>query len=455
MRRRFHLMNWILEKVLNPVTDEATKIVMTQDYPTNPFELVTVAEKLTPRAIVEAGMRAQKGASLQRPFGSPVVLSPWERILLNPRQLFWLPTASVSEIDTRVTIGPHAKKPLNLDIPIMITGMSYGGSLSLKLEMALAKGAAMAGTSTNTGESAVAPEVRQLAKYLIGQYNRGGFMSRPDQLRQVDAIEVQLGQGAFGGAVESTMKADQIDEHLRKTLGLKEGQDLVINPRMPGVTTTDDIINLVNALKRGYDVPVGVKIAGSDFIEDELDVIARTRADFIVVDGSEGGTAVAPPTLEDDIGLPTLHTLVRTVDWLEERGERDRFSVIAAGGLCTPGHFLKALAIGADAVYIGTIAVLAAINAQVVEVIPKEVPAQLALYQGKEKEKLDVDRAATSLHNFLKSCTEEMVLAVQALGKQSVTELNRDDLVTVDKDLSEFMGIRYAGSHRRESAIVR
>lgn len=444
------MMNWLMNKVLNPGSDEATKMLLTQDYPTNPFEIVTAAEKMTPRAILEACMRSNKGSGLQRPFGSPVVLSPWERILLNPKQLFCLPTTSVSEVDTKVTIGPQARKPLRLDIPIMITGMSYGGSLSLKLKMALAKGAAMAGTSTNTGESAVSPEERQMAKYLIGQYNRGGYMSRPEQLKQVDAVEVQLGQGAFGGAVESTMKANMIDDHLRTTLGLRQGQDMVIHSRMPGVTSTDDVIDLVNALKRGYDVPVGVKIAGTDFIEQELEVIARTDADFIAVDGSEGGTAVAPTTLEDDVGLPTLHTLVRTIDWLAEQGERERFSVIAAGGLCTPGHFLKALAIGADAVYIGSIAVFAAINAQVTEVLPQHVPAQLALYQGKEKDRLDVEKAATGLYNFLASCREDMMLACQAMGKTSLAALTRDDLVTVDKDLAEFIGIRYAASRRRE-----
>lgn len=442
-------MNWIMNKVLNPGSDEVTKALLTQDYPNNPFEIVTAAEKMTPRAILEACIRANKGHDLYRPFGSPVVLSPWEKILLNPKQLFYLPMTSVSEVDTSVTIGPRARKPLRLDIPIMITGMSYGGSLSLKMKMALAKGSAMAGTSTNTGESAVSPEERQMAKYIVGQYNRGGFLMRPEQLKQVDAIEVQLGQGAYGGAVESSMKAEMIDEHLRTTLGLKQGQDMVINARMPGVTTTQDIINLVNALKRGHDVPVGVKISGSDYIEEELEVIARTDADFIAVDGSEGGTAVAPPTLEDNIGLPTLHTLVRTVDWLEEQGERDRFSVIAAGGLSTPGHFLKALAIGADAVYIGSIAVFAAINTQVTAVLPQHVPAQLALYMGKEKDKLDVDKAAQSLHNFLMSCREEMVLACQAMGKTRMGDLSREDLVTVDKDLAEFMGIRYAASPRR------
>ncbi len=442
-------MNWILMKLMNPVSDDVTRAMLTQDYPTNPLEIVTVADKLGPRAIIEAGMRAQTGKALQRPFGSPAVRSPWDDILLSPRQLFQLPTATLEEISTATVIGKSANRPLNLDIPIMITGMSYGGSLSLRLKMALAKGSAMAGTSTNTGESAVTDETRSVAKYLVGQYNRGGWLTSRQQLDSLDAIEIQLGQGAFGGAVESTMQSETIDKHLRETWHLEEGQDATVRARMPGVSSPGDIVDLVNKLKAAQRVPVGVKIAASDFLENDLAVIAQTKADFIVIDGAEGGTAVAPPTLEDDLGLPTLYGLVRAVDWLEDQGIRDRFSVIAAGGLRTPGHFLKALAIGADAVYIGSIAVLAAVHTQVVKILPKAVPAQMVLYDGQYSDKLDVDQAATSLANFLKSCTEEMKLALQALGRKSVRELTREDLVTTCKDLAEFMNIRYAGSPRK------
>ena len=358
------MLNRLLYAIGNPVTDEVLKLLLTEDYPNNPFEVVTVAEKLGLRAIVEAGMRAQLGMPLQRPFGSPNVLSPWHKILLNqaaPSPTYW----SLKDIDTETVIGPSAKKPLRLSIPIIISGLSYGGSLSLKLKMALAKGSAMVGTSTNTGESGLAPETRQLAKYMVGQYNRGHFLSGPEALGQLDAIEVQCGQGAFGGGVESTMSSAGIDDHLRKTMGLKEGEDAVIHSRHPGKDTPEAVVRLVNDLKSIYDVPVGVKIAASDFIEMDLEVIERTDADFIVIDGSEGGTAVAPPTLEDDVGLPTLYGLVRAVDWLNARGGRERFSVIAAGGLKTPGDFLKAMALGADAVYIGSIAVFAAIHTQV------------------------------------------------------------------------------------------
>jgi len=437
-------------KLMDPSMDEVMAKMLTEDYKDNPFLMVTVAEKLSPRAMMEAAMRAEAGKELARPLGSPVVLSPWDKLLLNPKQLFELPTSDYTEITMKTVIGPKAKKPLQLELPIMITGMSYGGSLSLPIKIALAKGATIAGTSTNTGESAVTEEERGAARFLIGQYHRGGQLSGQEQLKQLDAIEIQLGQGAWGGAVDSTMKAQDIDEHLRNAWRLKKGEDATVYARMPGKNSTKDYIAMIDDMKAQYDVPIGVKIAGTDYIEYELAVIAQTKADYIVVDGSEGGTAVANPTLQDNVGLPTFHTLVRTIDWLVKNNLRDRFSVIIAGGLTTPGHFLKALALGADAVYIGTIALLAALHTQMTKALPQAPPSQMLLYTGKLTDKLNIDAAANHLANFLSSCKSEMQLAVQAVGKESIKELNRSDLVTVEKDLAEFAAIRYAGSHREE-----
>ena len=445
------MLNWALLRMLDPIVDDLTVKMFTEEYKDNPYVMVTASQKLTPKAIIEAGLRAESGKELKLPYGSPIHLSPWERLLLNPKQLFELPTPSINDISTTTIIGPKAKRPLKLDIPIMITGMSYGGSLSLEMKMALAKGASLAGTSTNTGESAVTREVRESAKYLIGQYNRGGWQTSHEHLSKLDAIEVQFGQGAWGGAVESTTKAKDIKEHLRKTWELEEGEDATLYSRMPKpkVDTSEDIIKLIKDLKSKYDVPVGIKIAGSDYIEYDLEIVARSDADFISIDGSEGGTAVAPPTLEDNVGLPTLHSLARTILYLEENGIRDKISVICAGGLSTPGHFLKAMALGADAVYIGSIAVFATIHSQAVKALPDTLPTQIALYTGKLTDKLDIDKGAKALSNFLNSCIAEMKLAIQAVGKYSTKDLNKEDLVTIDKELSEFLNIRYALNRRK------
>jgi len=448
------VLNWLMMKMLDPISDQAMLKMLTEDYPDNPFSMVTVAEKLSPRAMMEACMRAESGKELTRPLGSPIVLSPWDSILLNPRQLFHLPAENYTQITTSTVIGATAPTPLQLDIPIMITGMSYGGSLSLPIKIALAKASALAGTSTNTGESAVTQEERSAAKYLVGQYHRGGFLSGPEQLCCLDAIEIQLGQGAWGGAVDEPMNGEQIGDHLGKAWHLEKGQDATIYSRMPGKTNTQDYIKMVNTMKSQYDVPIGIKIAGTDYIEYELAVIAKTQADYIVVDGSEGGTAAANPTLQDNVGLPTLHTLVRTVDWLTKHNLRERFSVITTGGLTTPGHFLKALALGADAVYIGTVALIAALHTQMLKAFPQAPPTQLALYTGKLTDQLDIDLAAKHLVNFLNSCKTEMQLAVQAVGKTDIKELSREDLVTVDKTLAEFAQIRYAGSPREDESMA-
>lgn len=425
------MLNWMLSKMADPLMDDAME------------------KMLTPRAIVEAGMRAETGKELERPLGSPINLDPWEKVLLNPKQLFQLPSKDSNQINTQTVIGPRAGKPLNLDIPILITGMSYGASVSLPFKVALAKGATQAGTATNTGESAVTDEERKTAKHLIGQYNRGGWLNTPEQLKLVDAIEVQFGQAAWGGGITETIKTEKIGPELKKLWNLEKGQDAVIHSRMPGTASPEDIINLINGLKSEYDVPVGVKIAGSDYIEYELGVISKTGADFIVIDGFGGGTAGAPPTLEDNLGLPLLYCLPRAIQWLEYNNLRDRFTVIASGRMKTPGHFLKALALGADAVYIGSIAITAALQTQVIKPLPQTTPPQLILYDGTLKDELDVDRAAQCLANFLQSCIAEMRLAVQALGKTALKEINRDDLVSVDRELSESLRIRYAGTPRQ------
>jgi glutamate synthase domain-containing protein 2 len=445
------LLQWIVKKMMNgmmdTMMDHYMKRMMQEPYTENLLSFFTIMQKLTPRAIFEASMRAESGKPLERPLGSPIVLSDWNKILLNPVHMFKLPTQDGVQIHTGTVIGPKAKKPLQLEIPIMITGMSYGSALSLKTKIALARGASMAGTSTNSGEAPLIDEERREAKFFIGQYNRGGWMNTDEQLRQLDAIEVQLGQGAQAAAPMG-MESHQIGEDLRKVKKLKRGEDAVIHSRLPGVNKTEDIISLVQNLKEKYGVPVGIKICATHYMEQELEVAIQAGVDYFVVDGAEAGTHGGPTTLQDDVGLPTLFALSRTVQYLESRGVKNDISVIASGGLTTPGHFLKAMALGADAVYIGSIALMALLQTQMTKALPQEPPPQIALYLGKFKEDLDVEEAAEHLAKFLKSCIEEMKLVCYALGKTDLAQLNRNDLVTVDRNLAEVCGIDYAGLPR-------
>lgn len=431
-----------MRKMIIENTQEIWTKIVSDNYTRNLFAMVPVMQKIGIRAMVEANLRATDGEVLDRPLGSPVVLSPWEKLLLNPVHLHRFPVDDQEEIDTSTTIGPQAERPLKLAIPVMIAGMSWGSALSLNIKVALAKAASMTGTATNTGEAPLLKEERQAAKYLVGQYSRGGLINKPEDLKQLDAIEIQVGQGAQGAA-PVFQPSRFIGEDIRDLTNSPEGKPSKIPTRLKGVSSQADFYQLVMDLKQ-YGVPVGVKFAATDYLETELKIMVDAGVDYVVVDGAEAGTHAGPTILQDDLGLPTLIALARTANYLEDLGVRDRVSIIAAGGLTTPGHFLKAKALGADAVYIGTIALIALLHSQMTKALPFEPPTQIALYTGVFKDELDEAKAAENLANFLHSCQEEMRMACYAMGKNSIFAVNRGDLCSVDKDLAALCRIRWA-----------
>ncbi|MHB9146181.1 MAG: FMN-binding glutamate synthase family protein [Symbiobacteriia bacterium] len=434
---------YILKRTLGRMTTH----LMRDPYGENLAEYLPTLKRLGTVELMEITMRAEQGGKPpSRPWGSQRVFSPWDQLLLNPVYLHRLPTPDDVKVDTRVVIGPQAHKPLIIDIPIMIAAMSFGGALSSKAKVALAKAATRAGTATNTGE-AFLPAEREAAEHLVIQYIRGGWPNssqhRPDILKRADAIEIQVGQGAQAGAPQRTL-ASHMDEEMRQVFGLKPGQDAVIHARLDGIDRPEDFIPLVKGLKNEYGVPVGIKFGATHHQERELEVALRAGVDFIVVDGAEGGTHGASPTLEDDTGLPTMHALVRTLRFLQAAGERDKVSVLAAGGLRTPGQFLKAMALGADAVYVGTAAGMAMVAAQATKVIPGEPPSVLAFHASHLKDRLDIDRAAVTVADFLKASVKEMEQVCVALGKTALSQLSPADLVALDPQTAAIAGVDLA-----------
>lgn len=428
----------------NRVSDRFVHQLLTDPYPENIFAMLPILNKVQLINFVETGMRAQAGKPIARPLGSPVVLSDWHKLLLNPVHLHRLPTPDSQDIETKTIIGPQADKPLQVELPIMITGMSYGGALSMPMKLALARGASLAGTATNTGEAPLLPEERRAAKFLIGQYNRGGWLQDDADLAQLDAIEIQLGQGAQASAPMTT-PAWMTGPDYRRRYGLAVGEPSLIHSRLPGVDSAAQFIELVGRLRKTHQVPVGLKIAATHHLESELDIALQAGIDYFVVDGAEAGTHGGPPILQDDVGLPTLHALARAARFLEEQSMKGKVSLIAAGGLASPGHFLKALALGADAVYIGTVALLAALHTQINKALPDKPAPQLAFYTGRLADELDVQEAADDLAHFLQSARKEMQLTAYSLGKTSLADIGRHDLCSVDPWLAQVCRVDYAG----------
>ncbi|MBA4495761.1 FMN-binding glutamate synthase family protein [Paenactinomyces guangxiensis] len=430
--------------VINEVVDEAIERLIKDQYIENLFEMVPATKKVNPIYLMELVMRSQLGAPAARPLGSHIHFSPWEKILFNPVHLFRFPTQENVSVQTSVTIGKRAKKPLTISIPIMIAAMSFGGALSKKAKIALARAASQMGTATNSGEAGLLQEEREAAQLFIGQYNRGGWMNTPEKYKQLDAIEIQLGQGAQGSSPQRTT-AKNIGPDFREVFELKEGEDAIIHSRLPGVNTKEDFIGLVRRLRDETGVPVGLKFAATHHLEKELEIALEAEVDFITLDGAEGGTHGGAPALQDDVGLPTLYAITRARDFLVQKKAVDDVSLIGTGGLITPGHILKALALGCDAVYIGTSALLAMVGDQIKKTMPFEAPTSLVVYTGKMTDQLDIDQSVSNLVRYLNAAVLEIELVTYSLGKTSLTDINKSDLCTTDPFFAKAAGISFAG----------
>lgn len=446
------LGRWLLGRTAR----EAMTKFMTEPYDKNLWEVFSAGSRATPQTIVETNLRAEKGDFILRPIGGPKKFPDFSRLMFNTAQLSTLPTPGSVPVKTSVVLGERAARPLKLDIPIIISGMAYGFDLSDKAKIALARGASLAGTATNTGQGPFLPSERKAAKHLILQYNRGTWSKEPDILRQADMIEIQLGQAARAG-IGDTKKYQDLDREVRARLGLAPGQDAVSHARQPGLSSPSDLPPLVSCLREMTGgIPIGVKIAAGNTLEEDLAFILEAGADIITIDGAPGGSGYSLPILQDDFGLPTLYALCRANNFLAKQGVKDQISLIVGGGLKTPGDYLKALALGADAVAIGSIALFAVSHTQVLEALPFEPPIQMIFQNGRYKDKFNIDQGAKHLANYLYACTEEMKEAVRALGKTALDQVSGNDLFALDRETAGIAGVSYGGrSSVRNTADVR
>lgn len=434
-------LKWALRRAADITFDHFLHRLMSEAYTENLWEFVSAMARLGLYKQQENALRAHEGKVLQRPLGSPKRFPDFSGLMFNAAQFHTLPTPIAAEVATGVVIGKEAARPLVIRIPIIISGMAYGEALTEAFKIALARGATLAGTAINTGEGPFLPSERAAAQKLILQYNRSSWGKEEKILRQSDAIEIQFGQGALAG-VGHLMKARDIDDKLRRQLGLKPGQDAVTESRQAGIETAADLRDLVEYLRDVTGgVPIGIKIAPGKYLEKDLDFALRGQVDFITVDGAQAATKGGPPILADDFCLPTIFALCRAVRFLEQKKVKKKVSLLISGGLYTPGDFLKAIALGADAVCIGTAALFNVTHTQSLHALPWEPPTQVAWYDGIFRKKFDPHKGAESLARFLNSCKEEMEEAIRGLGKTSLDQVNRQDLFALDPETAKITGV--------------
>ncbi|EWG10309.1 FMN-binding glutamate synthase family protein [Cytobacillus firmus] len=431
---------WIMKRAVK----QAGKIIMTDSYQENLIELIPGFKHMGIQNALENNLRAETGDVLHRPFGSSKKWPHFEEITFIPAQTSPFPIDGEEDVDVKVTIGPKAKKPMKIKIPLMISGMAFGIALSEQVKIALATAAKNTGTAINSGEGGILPEELESAGKYILQFSKTEWGKEEKTIKRADMIELKLGQGATLG-MGGNISPENLTGRAREVMGLKENETAHIMEHFFEKQTLKDLKELVDELRKmSGGVPIGAKIGAGGKIEDDIDHLIEIGVDFIAVDGGQGASVGAPPLLADDFGIPTLHAITRASNHLEKRKKKGDISLIVSGGLFTPGHFLKVLALGADAVYLGSVMLFTVSHKQTLNALPFEPPTQAVWNQGKFKDVFKTEDGAKSAEKFLTASTEEIKMALRAMGKKSLKELSKKDLVSYDELTAKMIGIPFS-----------
>ena len=367
--------------------------------------------------------------------------------------------------NTRTVIGArHASEPLVLETPIYITGMSYG-ALSKNAKWALGKGAAMVGSASCTGDGGMLQEERDASDKLIYQVLPSRYGFNPHHLAQAQAVEIVVGQGAKPGTGGMLMGVKVLD-HIAEMRDLPAGIDQRSPTRHPDFLGPDDLIIKIEQLREATDgrVPISIKL-GACRVSDDVKLAAKAGADAIVIDSMVAGTGASAEILLDHSGIPTVPAIVMAREALRELGLDGTVSLIASGGIRNGADAAKALALGADAVAIGTAALIALnCNREIPESdfqtemgLPAglchhchtgKCPVGIATQDPELVKRLDPDEGAERVANFLSSMTMEMALLTRSLGKGDVRSLEPEDLAALTIEASAMARVPLVGTNK-------
>ena len=435
------LFSW--RSIVKIMFKKVMMIVLTDSYQENIIELLPGVRHMGLQNFLENSLRAETGDIVHRPLGSSKTWPHLDSLTFIPAQTTPFAISSDEEIDVKVTIGPKANRPLQLDIPLIISGMAYGLGVNEGVRIALATAANNVGTAINSGEGGILQEELESAGKYILQFSKTPWAKEADVIQRADMVEIKLGQGAKVG-IGAKISPKNLTGKARDVMGLAEGEDAIIYEHFFKNQTLRDLKRLVNDLREDTDgVPIGVKIGAGGKIEQDIDHLLEIGVDVIAIDGGQAATHAGAPLLADDFGIPTLHAIVRATNHLQKRKATDKISLIVSGGLLTPGHFLKAIALGADAVYLGTAILFAVAHGQTSKALPFEPPTQVVWNSGKYRDQFDGQLGADAAEKFLQASVEEMKMGLRAMGKRSLAELSKKELVSYDERVAKIVGIPY------------
>lgn len=382
---------------------------------------------------------AISGESIVSAMYTDMPMPNWDEILILGNQLNPQPLESDVDVNTQTIIGRNAKKPLIIESPIYITHMSFG-ALSRETKIALAKGSAAVKTAQCSGEGGILPEEMENAYRYIFEYVPNKYSATDDNLKNADAIEIKIGQSTKPG-LGGQLQGEKVTEEIAKIRGKPLGEDIHSPATIPEVNSKEDLKELVDELrKRSQGRPIGLKFAAGK-IENDLKHVLYAEPDFITIDGRGGSTGASPKLIRDSTSVPTIYALSRARRFLDEH--ESEIDLTITGGLRVSSDFAKALAMGANAIAVGTAAMIAAACQQYRICDTGDCPVGVATQDDELRKRLKIETASKRVENYLRVSTEELKTFARITGHSDVHDLNIGDLCTINSEISDYTDIRH------------
>jgi glutamate synthase domain-containing protein 2 len=369
-------------------------------------------------------------------------LPQWDDIQLLTAQLYKVPLLDDAEVNTQVVIGPDAKKPLILERPLLVSDMSFG-ALSEEAKIALARGAELAGTGICSGEGGVLPDEQHANSRYFYELASGRFGYSMEMVQNSQAFHFKCGQGAKTGT-GGHLPGNKVKGNIAKVRGLSEGEPAVSPARFPDWDDIDDYRQFAQEVREATGgIPIGVKLS-AQHIERDIEAALQIGVDYIILDGRGGGTGAAPLLFRDHISVPTIPALARARRYLDQHATR-KVSLIITGGLRLPEDFIKALALGADAIAVSNSAIQAIGCLGMRACHTNNCPVGIATQKPHLRQRLKIDKGAEQLNNFFRASTELMQVMARACGHNDLNQFCLDDLTTWKREIVDLTGIAFAG----------
>ena len=441
--------------------------------PPLPMDAARDSHTFPPEIIARIQTMAREGRYEIRGGGGKRTLPTFDDLVVLTASASRYPLEGYRErCDTKTVLGARfASKPLELEIPITIAGMSFG-ALSAAAKEALGRAATAVGTSTTTGDGGMTPEERQASQTLIYQCLPSRYGFNPRDLKAADAIEVVIGQGAKPGG-GGMLLGQKVSDRVAGMRTLPPGIDQRSASRHPDWTGPDDLRIKIEELREAtnWEKPVFVKIGATRVLND-VKLVVATGADVVVLDGLQGGTAATPDVFIEHAGIPTLAAVRQAADALRELRVEHEVQLVVSGGIRSGADAAKALALGADAVSIGTGALVAlgcnsptytdrdgnevdvSADYHALGTLPGychhmesgHCPVGITTQDPALEARLDPETGAQHVANYLRAITMELTALARACGKSDVHNMEPEDLAALTVEAAAMARVPLAGT---------